>query len=256
MTEVFYLYNNLDLFLTIALRISGYIVISPIFGRKEVSSFFKIGLVIYFSYIIILSNNYSIHEIPVTYIHFIIVCIIEVSKGLLMGLMSSLFFSAFFTAGSFIDTQIGFKMGGVLDPKYGTNTTLSGNLLNILALCIFLILDGHLQVLKILSYSYLYSPVGNADFLINVYSLFTSAFSLTFLAAFKIALPIILIIFFTDVILVVMIKYMPQLNIFVIGIPIKLITGLFAMNYIVSPLVSFLDPHFNNLFENLWKVLS
>jgi flagellar biosynthetic protein FliR len=53
-----------------------------------------------------------------------------------------------------------------------------------------------------------------------------------------------------------MIKYMPQLNIFVIGIPIKLITGLFAMNYIVSPLVSFLDPHFNNLFENLWKVLS
>jgi flagellar biosynthetic protein FliR len=55
--------------------------------------------------------------------------------------------------------------------------------------------------------------------------------------------------------LVVMIKFMPQLNIFVIGIPTKLLVGLFSLFYIIEPIINFLDPYFVSLFENVWRVL-
>ncbi len=255
MFELFELYNNLDLFVLVGLRVSGYILSSPFFGRNEVNSLLKISLIIYLTYILIFSQWVHFETIPTNQFQFIAFSVVEVLKGLLMGFMSSLFFSAFLTAGFFIDSQIGYRMGGLLDPKYGINTSLTANILNIIVLLVFLVLNGHLQMIHLLSHTYIISPIGNLSFTANLYNLFISSFSFVFLAAFKVALPLFLITFFVDVILVVMIKFMPQLNIFVIGIPTKLLVGLFSLFYIIEPIINFLDPYFVSLFENVWRVL-
>src|SRR6056297_2562692 len=155
MIELFSLYNNLDVFIIIAMRISGYVLVSPIFGRREVSNFLKISMIIYLTYIIIFSESFSLEYIPKTNVQFITLAVIEVAKGF----------------------RIGFRMGGILDPQYGIKTPLSSNTLNIIAMAVFLILDGHLQLIKILSHTYSLSPIGNLEFLQNIYLVFTGAFS-------------------------------------------------------------------------------
>jgi len=254
MIELFSLYNNLDVFIIIAMRISGYVLVSPIFGRREVSNFLKVSLILYLTYIIIFSEGFSLEYIPENNIQFITLAVVEVSKGFLIGFMTSLFFSAFLTAGQFIDIRIGFRMGGILDPQYGIKTPLSSNTLNIVAMAIFLILDGHLQLINIVSHTYELSPIGNLEFLKNIYLVFTGAFSFAFLSAFKIALPIILMIFIADVVLLVLIKFMPQMNIFVIGIPMKILVGIFSLFYIIEPFADFLDPYFNTMYKNIWQI--
>jgi flagellar biosynthetic protein FliR len=254
MLELFSLYNNLDIFIIIAMRISGYVLVSPIFGRREVSNFLKISLILYLTYIIIFSESFSMEYIPETNLQFITLAIVELLKGFLTGFMTSLFFSAFLTAGQFIDIRIGFRMGGILDPQYGIKTPLSSNVLNIIAMAVFLILDGHLQLINIVSHTYQASPVGNLEFLKNIYLVFTGAFSFAFLSAFKIALPIILMIFLADVVLLVLIKFMPQMNIFVIGIPMKILVGIFSLFYIIEPFTDFLEPYFNTMYDSIWQI--
>jgi flagellar biosynthetic protein FliR len=192
--------------------------------------------------------------IPETNLQFITLAIVELLKGFLTGFMTSLFFSAFLTAGQFIDIRIGFRMGGILDPQYGIKTPLSSNVLNIIAMAVFLILDGHLQLINIVSHTYQASPVGNLEFLKNIYLVFTGAFSFAFLSAFKIALPIVLMIFLTDVVLLVLIKFMPQMNIFVIGIPMKILVGIFSLFYIIEPFTDFLEPYFNTMYDSIWQI--
>jgi flagellar biosynthetic protein FliR len=251
MVELFWLFGKLDIFIITLVRIAGYLFTSPVLGRKEVPSALKVTMSILIVYILVFTDNISFSVVPTSIGQFISLCIVESIKGMLLGLLSSFFFSAFLTAGQIIDSQIGFQMGGILDPQYGVKTSLSANLLNIVAITVFLSLDGHLQLIKLLSNTYTMSPIGSMTMFLDFQSIFVSAFSFAFLAAVKIALPITLIILLTDVILATIIKFIPQMNIFVIGIPMKIAVGLFTMFYIIGPTVAYLDGFYDKMFESL-----
>jgi flagellar biosynthetic protein FliR len=251
MAELFWLYGKLDIFIIALVRIAGYLFTSPVLGRREIPSPLKVSMSVFIVYILIFTDSIAFSTVPTSIGEFISLCIIESLKGMILGLLSSFFFSAFLTAGQIIDSQIGFQMGGILDPQYGVKTSLSANLLNIVALTVFLSLDGHLQLIKLLSNTYMMSPIGSMAMFFDFQNIFVFAFSFAFLAAVKISLPITLIILLTDVILAIIIKFVPQMNIFVIGIPIKIIVGLFTMVYIIGPTVAYLDVFYNKMFEDL-----
>lgn len=251
MAELFWLFGKLDIFIITLVRIAGYLFTSPILGRREIPNVLKVSTSILIVYILIFTDNITFAVVPESIGQFMSLCFVESIKGMVLGLLSSFFFSAFLTAGQILDSQIGFQMGGLLDPQYGIRTSLSGNLLNIIALTVFMALDGHLQLIKLLSNTYSLSPIGSITMFLDLKSIFISAFSFAFLAAVKIALPITLIILLTDVILAIIIKFIPQMNIFVIGIPMKIAIGLFAMFYIIGPTVAYLDGFYNRMFEDL-----
>lgn len=252
MMDLLNIYNHLDIFVLILLRISGFVFVSPLIGRKEVPSITKIGISIYLTYILIIADKPNMQFLPEGIGQYIVICVLETLKGMLLGFLSTIFFSIFATAGQLMDTQIGFHMGGLLDPEYGTKIPLTGNLLNIIAFVIFLKLDGHLQLIYILSESYAANPIGTILVKINIASIFTNAFSLAYLFAVKIALPVILVILFSEVVLGIMIKFIPQMNIFVVGIPIKILAGVFTLFFIITPFVNIL----NDIFESMFKFTS
>lgn len=248
MIDLLNIYNHLDMFVLILLRISGFVFVSPLIGRREVPSISKIGISIYLAYILIIAGKPNMQVLPTGVGQYIVICILETLKGILLGFLSTIFFSIFATAGQLMDMQIGFHMGGLLDPKYGTKIPLTGNFLNIIAFVIFLKLNGHLQMIYILSESYAANPIGSIILKINIASIFTSAFSLAYLFAVKIALPVILIILFSEVVLGIMIKFIPQMNIFVVGIPIKILSGVVALLFIITPFVNVLDSIFESMY--------
>lgn len=248
MDVLFDLYNQLDIFVIVLLRISGFIFSSPLFGRNEIPSLSKIGISIYLAYILILAGIPI--DIALTGIgQFVIVCLLETIKGILLGFLLSIFFSIFVTSGKLIDLQMGFSMGGLLDPEYSVKIPITGNLLNVIAFIIFLKLNGHLQLIYIISESYIVNPIGNIDLLSNISNIITSAFSISYLFAVKIALPIILIVIFCEVVLAIIIKFIPQMNIFVIGIPVKILIGILTLFFIITPLVNVLDTIFESMYN-------
>lgn len=251
MAELFWLYGKLDIFIIALVRIAGYLFTSPVLGRREIPSPFKVSMSVFIVYILVFTDSIAFATVPSSIGQFISLSIVESLKGMVLGLLSSFFFSAFLTAGQIIDSQIGFQMGGILDPQYGVKTSLSANLLNIVALTVFLSLDGHLQLIRLLSNTYIMSPIGSMSMFIDFQNIFVSAFSFAFLAAVKISLPITLIILLTDVILAIIIKFVPQMNIFVIGLPMKIAVGLFTMFYIIGPTVAYLDGFYNKMLEDL-----
>ena len=194
MAELFWLYGKLDIFIIALVRIAGYLFTSPVLGRREIPSPFKVSMSVFIVYILVFTDSIAFATVPSSIGQFISLSIVESLKGMVLGLLSSFFFSAFLTAGQIIDSQIGFQMGGILDPQYGVKTSLSANLLNIVALTVFLSLDGHLQLIRLLSNTYIMSPIGSMSMFIDFQNIFVSAFSFAFLAAVKISLPINLII--------------------------------------------------------------
>jgi flagellar biosynthetic protein FliR len=151
--------------------------------------------------------------------------------------------------------MVGFRMGGILDVNYGIQMPMSARLLNIAALVVFLQLNGHLHLIKIVTDSFSQSQIGTFFSINSLAGVFTSAFSFAYLAAIKIALPIILIFLLTNVVLGIMIKFVPQLNIFVVGIPLKIVLGIYSFIFLVTPFINYLDTIFNsmyNLFTNMF----
>ncbi len=248
-------FSEIDFYVIVLSRLLGFMMISPFWGRKEIPNILKVAFALLLTFIIIFTGQIDNSTLPNNIVAYAVVVVVEIIKGILIGFLSNLIFSIFLAAGQIIDSMIGFRMGGILDVNYGIQMPLSARLLNIAALIVFLQLDGHLQMIKILTNSFTQSQVGTFFSLSSLAGLFTSAYSFAYLAAVKIALPVILVFLLTNIVLGIMIKFVPQLNIFVVGIPLKIVLGLYSFIFLVSPFIRYLDSIFNtmfNLFTNIF----
>jgi len=247
--ELYDLYINLDIFIWVLLRITAFLLACPLFGRKEIPSVTKIGLSIFLAYILIISGRVSVLRYPASLAEFTLVCLNETLRGMLMGFASSIIFSVLANAGRLIDTAIGFQMAEVYDPVYGAKTSVSANLLNVAAFLVFLSVNGHLHMIKILSDSYSASPIGTGFNASVLYDIVVSAFSFSFLISLKLVLPVIIIILLSEAVMGMILKFIPQMNIFIIGMPLKVLIGLFALFYLITPLTMTFDNIFDSVYE-------
>lgn len=182
---------------------------------------------------------------------YVLMIIREVLIGLLMGFVAYLIFSVILTAGSFIDIQIGFGMANVLDPMTGASAPVLGNFKYIIATLVFLSINGHHYLLDAVIRSYNWIPLSN-DVFQRIYrggvtEFLVSTFSQSFTLAFQMAAPLVVALFLTDVALGFLARTAPQFNVFVIGIPLKIIVGLVVLLLLI--------PGFIYAFEHLFEVM-
>ncbi len=167
---------------------------------------------------------------------FISAIINEVMSGMILGLTVNLTFEAFRILGSLLDMHIGLSMLSFFDPNSKSNSTLIERLFYTIAITLFLISDGHHLLIKIMIESYTIVPLGRTiifqESIVHFFGIFISSF----LLALKLALPIILIIILTDITLGLVARAVPQLNVMIIGLPIKLVIGL-AVVVISLPII-------------------
>ena len=154
----------------------------------------------------------------------------EFMIGLILGYISYLIITAIYLAGQMIDMHIGFGMVNVLDPVSNIQIPVTADLYFILTLLIFLAIDGHHLLIYTLSESFSRLPVGST--IIMEKPLFDSVvrlFGSVFVISFKIAAPVTAAILVVDVALGVIAKAVPQVNVFIVGLPIKILIGLLVI---------------------------
>jgi len=221
--------NGFDSFILIFVRMAGLFLVSPIFGRRNIPSYLKVGLA--FLMALILVNTIKLQK-PVydaSLYAFAGLILKEALVGIVIGYVSYLVFTAIYIAGQIIDMQIGFGMVNVIDPISNIQVPVTSNLYFIMCMLVFLTLNGHHDLIKALFKSYEIIPLGGAVFGKNLLGDMINIFGNTFVIGFKIAAPVVAAMLIADIALGVLSKTVPQLNIFAVGLTMKVIVGMLVM---------------------------
>jgi len=203
----------------IFMRITAFIVLCPGISFKGIPNIFKIGIALSLTILV-----YStVPEIVVVdnLLLFAILVIKEALFGLSIGFVTKLVFSTMEMAGQFIDFQVGFSMASVFDPSIGINASNYGRVYYWMSLCAFFLLDMHHRLIATLIQSFEYVPLTS----VNIDGLTVGAvlniFSRVFELAFNLAAPMIIVLLLTDVVLGVISRAVPQINVLMLGMPLK-----------------------------------
>lgn len=237
--EYFLFLDKITIFMLVLLRCTGLFVIAPIFGRRSIPQYFKIGFSFFIALVIFNTQaNESLGEISSIWVYAGIAAK-EFLVGITIGYVGFLVFSGIYVAGQFIDMQIGFGIVNVLDPVSNTQVPITANFYYTITMLIFMVMDGHHLLIRALVQSYNLVPIDSANFNSALMNDVLRVFGNIFVIALKIAAPVIAAVFITDISLGIITKTVPQLNIFVVGMPLKIAMGLLLM-VITIPVFSIL----------------
>ena len=212
----------------IFLRVTSFFIITNIFFPSGTPNTLKAMFSLIFSFALLGGIDYSSIEGITSNYYLILYMIFEVTNGLILGLISNIAFEILLMAGSLIDVHIGLSMLSTMDPNSKASTTITGNLLHYVALVIFFIVDGHHMLIKALIESFITLPMGKGLMYGDMMTIIEIVANY-FLIGLKIAIPIVLIIILTDISMGLISRAVPQINVMILGMPVKMLVGIVAI---------------------------
>lgn len=221
--------QNLEQFLLIFVRVASLIYAAPLFSQNSVPRKTKAGLSLFVAIILfqVIPKDTLAYS---TVIEYAVLVIRESIAGLILGLGTNICYSIIAFAGRIIDTEIGLSMVSMFDPASNTQVSATGIFYNYIFLLMFVVCDMHQYIIRALCDTYKLIPLGQVKF--NMDLLYTSVIQYMgdyMVIGFRIVLPIFAVTLVTNVILGVLAKVAPQMNMFSVGLQIKIIMGFMAM---------------------------
>lgn len=247
----------LPIFLLIFCRITSFFVVAPVFSTRGVPAQFKIGIAFFISFIIFLTYGIKQQSVNIDGLY-VLSILREILAGLLIGFLAYLFFTVVQTAGSFVDMQLGFGIANVIDPMTGASSPILGNFKFMVAILLFLAMNGHHFLISAVIQSYDWVPLSNELFIRfyegNITEFLIRTFSDTFALAFQMSAPLVVAMFLTDVGLGFLARTVPQFNIFVVGVPLKILVGFLILMLIIPGFYALFQQLFAHLFDSIHQL--
>lgn len=218
-----------EYFILILVRISCFIYIAPFFGMQNTPGRVKIGLSVFISFLLFqIIPKESLGYTGI--VGYSIIVLKEGITGLLIGFAANVCNSIILLAGNLIDMNIGFSMAQEYNPQMQTQASVTGNLYSYLVLLLLVITNMHHYILRAVADSYQLIPVNGQVFQWD--SLLTGFVTYMidlFVIAFRIILPVFACLMILNCILGIMAKVSPQMNMFAVGMQLKVLVGLVIM---------------------------
>lgn len=232
---------DVEILLLIIVRISCFVFVAPFFGTANSPARVKIGLSVFVSLLIYgLVDKTGIAYTEI--FGYSIIVIREGITGLLIGLAANICNSIILFAGNIIDMDIGLAMATEFDPTNNTQVTITGNLYQYFILLLLIATDMHHVILRAAVDSFSLIPINGQKF--NWDHLLTSMTTYMgdmFVIAFRIILPVFACIMILNCILGIMAKVSPQMNMFSVGMQMKIMVGFMVLFITITLLPSVAD---------------
>ena len=235
-------YTDLEYFLLIFVRISMFISIAPFFSLQGVTRQVKVGLSFFMAILIFpVTQPYEVLEYN-TIIGYAMIIAKEALTGFFLGFSVSICSGIITFAGGIMDMETGLSMANLMDPTTKENSSISGVLYQQLIMLLLIISGMHRYLLQALAETFTLIPVNGAIF--NTDALLSSM--LTFMTdyitiGFRICLPIFAVMLLLNAVLGVMAKVSPQMNMFAVGIQLKVLVGLCVLFFTTGMLPGIAD---------------
>lgn len=245
------------LFFLITMRMSGFIFLNPVLGRRNIPAIAKTGLVLVLTVLVYSVESAVTENFAVaSSLEFAVLLLKEFAVGFLLGFVMELLDMIFTFAGTVIDFQMGISMAQVYDPQNGTQISLTGKILQIYYLLFFFAVDGHLALMKILLNAGELVPYGEVALSPNAAELAADLFYECVVLAVKIAFPLIAFEFIMEIVVGILMKINPQVNVFILSIQLRVLCGLLMMIIFVEPLNSFIGDIISDFMQYMSQMLS
>lgn len=244
---------DLEKFLMILMRITSFIYIAPFFSMANTPQRVKLGFSIFTAALIYMVVPLEVPSYQ-NLMEYSMIIIKESATGLLIGFSAYLCSTIIMFAGRMIDTEIGMSMATMFDQTLKTQSSLTGGLYNYLLLMMMLVTDMHHFLLKALVDTFQLIPIGG----IRVEGLQTTLLEFIsnyFMIGFRIVIPIFCVTLLVNVILGILAKVAPQMNMFAVGIQIKVLVGYAILFLLAGMLPSMANFIFSNMRDMVTEVI-
>lgn len=181
------------------------------------------------------ATGWGYDPVPAHLLDLVLILVREILLGALLALVASAVFAGIRFAGQLIGIQMGFSVASVIDPAGSGEVPLIGRFQELLALAVFLAADGHHLLLQGLSYSFEAVPPGGFPSLHDLPPLVLILGTTVFLTAIQVGAPVLGALFLTDTALGFVARAVPQMNVFLVGLPVKIMVGIFFL-LVTTPL--------------------
>ncbi len=153
----------------------------------------------------------------------------ETMIGFTIGLVAQLTFGAVQMAGQLAGIQMGIGLANLIDPQTQEHITSLAQWQNLLALLIFLSIDGHHMLIRAVADSFVVLPIGGGLPSAAGFGIVLDLAGGLFVVALKIAAPVLMLLLLVNAAMGVLAKLIPQLNVFIVGFPLNVAAGLFVL---------------------------
>lgn len=237
------------------IRVSALMVSGPLFGNSNIEPQVKIALSAVIALVMTVAFQGQQPPLDIDVFAFVMLVFKEVLVGTMIGFSANLMMQAARFAGGLIDFEIGFQTALLFDHNAGVPTLL-GEIKYLIAIMVYLFIHGHHHLIEALYASAQIIPVGTFVFKQAAVDSLVRMITMSMIVAVKIASPITVALFLTNLALALLSRVAPQMNVFQMSMHIKAAVGLISL-FITVPLVVILIKHSLGVFESeLMKTLA
>lgn len=245
----------LNLFALILMRMSGCVFMNPILNRRNIPTITRIGLTVMLTFAIMSFSGAEASPEINSILQFAMVMFKEFAIGYVIGFVITLMVYAVTFGGEVMDLQIGLSMTKIYDPASNINLSMFATFFNILFMLLFFAAGGHVTLIRLLLVSGNAVPYGQAVFTPELYLSMLDLFCECVQLAVKFALPVIAIELLIEVGMGLVMKAVPQINVFVLNVQIKVFAGLLIIVMLYIPFAEFIENIIARLFETIDSTL-
>lgn len=246
--------SQIPIVLLLLVRTGAIVFSAPVFGSNSIPPMLKVGTTV----LIVLALlpviqppaldmvdslfSYALHVVRETFI------------GIVIGFSTSLLMNSFFIAGQAVDTQMGLGVMNVIDPLSKVHTPIIGQIEFLIAVMIFLSLNGPYQIIRALLWSYEMLPISELTLPRFGSSLLRLSIDM-WLIGIKIAAPVMGAVLLTHIGLGMVAKTVPQMNVFLVGFTLTISVGLITVYMSLTWFQPLVKDLFDNLFDQIGFLL-
>jgi len=247
--------NLLPLFTVVLFRTASVLFFSPIYNQTSIPLIVKIGLALVITFAVFPTIDNTQQTLPDNLTSFLLLIFKEVAVGFLIGYVATLAFGAFVMAGELVSSDMGLSMAEMVDPLFEDQVSPISQILQLLGLVLFLSINGHHWLINALVFSYKTVPVTGFIETGFTISKVVQMFGGLFISAIKVAAPVMIIMALIVVVSGFLARSMPQLNIFLVIFPLKIIAGFLILAMIFPFITRSMEYLLNLLRKDIFSLV-
>lgn len=248
-------YNEIKIFLFILIRVGVILFLLPFFNSRVIPVLTKAALALILTVVLFPVSSSHIGSFPDTLWGMSGLVTGELIIGMILGLLVQMFFEGVRMMGQLAGIETGFAIANVLDPQSGAQSSIMSNMAYLIALLLFLILNGHHILLNAIRESFAIIQPGSVSLNKQVFNEIIKSSGDMFIIAVQIGAPVIAAILFVQVAFGLITRLIPQMNIMVVAFPVQIVTGLFFFGVSLWVMLQFMERYVGGLDRQLMNMM-
>ncbi len=246
-------FANILVYLLVFVRLAGMLVFNPLLSRRNVPAQVRVGLVVFLALLISPLQPESVVEYVygLGMVGLVVGIFKELFIGIVYGFVFQVFYYLLFFVGDVIDTDIGISMAKTFDPATNIQTGFSSSLVTILFVLYVFATDSHLALFQMFALSFEQINVGALQLSTNILSFGLTLFTQVVALVLRLAAPIMVAEFVLQFSMGVLMKFIPQITVFVINFQLRILIGLLLLFALAPFIGQFIDNYIDIMFASL-----